>query len=235
MLSILSYTEVTTIIHVFTIASERRHELTHALAFRSSNCCVLCIKNRRKNRCQADWSAMRKFLAQEEVAMELGMQSHHFVARRPDWIAAATAGFVAGAAVMVMELFWSTAIIDVSPWAAAHMVAAIALGPGVLDSTAFSVGIVTVALLIHYVLGAMFGVILAAIIASFHLDDTVTMVLLAGSLFGGFLYLFNLHGMVYYFPWFAQMQNVVVVISNMLFGMTASFMYRQLKRDKKEK
>lgn len=167
--------------------------------------------------------------------MELGMQSHHYVARQPDWIAAATAGFVAGAAVMVMELFWSTAIIDVSPWAAAHMVAAIVLGPGALDSTAFSIGIVTTALLIHYVLGALFGVILAVLIASFHLDDTVTMVLLVGALFGIFLYLLNLHGMVRYFPWFAQMQNIVVAISHILFGMTAGIMYRQLKRNKTEK
>ena len=37
--------------------------------------------------------------------MELRMHSHHYVARQPDWIAAAVAGFVAGAVVMVMELY----------------------------------------------------------------------------------------------------------------------------------
>lgn len=161
--------------------------------------------------------------------MELQMQSHHYVARQPDWIAAAAAGFVGGAVVMVMELFWSTVVIDVSPWAAAHLVAAMVLGRDVLESTAFSFGVVATALLIHYILGALFGVILAAIITSFKLDDTVVMVLLTGALFGIILYLFNFYGMVYLFPWFSEMQNIVVAFSHMLFGMTTGLMYRQLK------
>lgn len=162
--------------------------------------------------------------------MELRMHSHHYVARTPDWTAAAVAGFVAGAVVMVMELFWSTAVISVSPWAASHLVAAILLGPDVLQSSGFSVGVVVAALAIHYVLGAVFGAILAAIIAPFQFDSSVAMSLLVGAVFGLALYAFNFYGMVRFFPWFADMQNGVVMLSHLLFGMTAAVMYRQLER-----
>lgn len=162
--------------------------------------------------------------------MELRMHSHHYVARTPDWTAAAVSGFVAGAVVMVMELFWSTVIINVSPWAASHLVAAILMGPDVLQSTTFSMGVVIAALAIHYVLGAVFGAILAAIIAPFHLDSSIRMSLLTGAIFGLLLYAFNFYGMVSFYPWFAEMQNGVVMLSHILFGMTAAVMYRQLER-----
>ncbi|MES2104505.1 MAG: hypothetical protein V4634_10835 [Pseudomonadota bacterium] len=162
--------------------------------------------------------------------MELRMHSHHYVARTPDWTAAAVAGFVAGAVVMVMELFWSTVIINVSPWAASHLVAAILMGPDVLQSTTFSMGVVVMALAIHYVLGAVFGAILAAIIAPFHFDSSIRMSLLVGAVFGLLLYAFNFYGMVRFYPWFADMRNGVVLLSHLLFGMTAAVMYRQLER-----
>jgi hypothetical protein len=166
--------------------------------------------------------------------MELHMHSHHYVARTPDWTAAAVAGFVAGAVVMVMELFWSTVIINVSPWAASHLVAAILMGPDVLQSVGFSMGVVIMALVIHYVLGAVFGAILAAIIAPFHFDSSVGMSLLVGAVFGLALYAFNFYGMVRFYPWFAEMQNGVVMLTHMLFGMTAAVMYRQLERARPE-
>jgi hypothetical protein len=166
--------------------------------------------------------------------MELRMHSHHYVARKPDWMAAAVAGFVGGSVVMVMELFWSTMVIDVSPWAASHLVAAILMGQDALHSSAFSVGIVTTALVIHYVLGAVFGMILAAIIAPFHFDSSVAMALTIGAVFGLVLYLFNFYGMVHVYPWFSEMQNAVVMFSHLLFGMTAGLMYRQLERQRTE-
>ncbi|MFZ6645254.1 hypothetical protein ACO0LO_06035 [Undibacterium sp. TJN25] len=166
--------------------------------------------------------------------MELHMHSHHYVARTPDWTAAAVSGFVAGAVVMVMELFWSTVVINVSPWAASHLVAAILMGPDVLQSATFSMGVVIVALVIHYVLGAVFGAILAAIMAPFHLDSSVAMSLLVGAVFGLLLYAFNFYGMVRVYPWFADMRNAIVLLSHLLFGMTAAVMYRQLERNRSD-
>ncbi len=162
--------------------------------------------------------------------MQLHLRSHQWEARVPDWIAAAIAGFVAGAVVMVMELLWSIVVLDISPWAAPHLVAAIVMGPSALESTAFSVSVVTVALLTHYVLGAIVGVILASIIAPFHFDSSILMIASIGAMFGLVLYIFNFYGMVHIFPWFAGMRNGVTLTSHLLFGITAAIMYRQLER-----
>lgn len=165
--------------------------------------------------------------------MELHLRSHHWEARTPDWTAAAVSGFVGGAVIMVMELFWSTMVLDISPWAASHLVAAILLGPDVLQSTAFSFGVVAVALLTHYVLGMMFGMLLAAIIAPFHFDSSLGMVLLTGAVFGLALYLFNFYGLIRLFPWFAEMRNWVTMLSQVLFGMSSALMYMNLERREK--
>ena len=165
--------------------------------------------------------------------MELHLHSHHWVARSPDWTAAAVSGFVGGAVIMVMKLFWSTMVLDISPWAASHLVAAMLMGPDVLQSTAFSFSVVTVALLTHYVLGMLFGMALAAIIAPFHFDSSLGMVLLTGAAFGLVLYLLNFYGMIRLFPWFAEMRNWVTVLSQVLFGMSSALMYINLERQEK--
>lgn len=166
--------------------------------------------------------------------MELHIDTHQWVARTPDWASAAVSGFVAGATVMVLELFWSSVVLNISPWAASHLVAAIVMGPDVLQGTGFSLGIVTVALITHYVLGMLFGVILAAIIASFHFDSSTRMVLLVGALFGLLLYLINFYVMVRFFPWFADIRNAMTMFSHLVFGMTAAGMYMQLDRHQKK-
>ena len=48
--------------------------------------------------------------------MELHMQSHHWERRMHDWLAAGVAGIVGGALVIVLEFFWSTMVLNESPW-----------------------------------------------------------------------------------------------------------------------
>lgn len=60
-------------------------------------------------------------------------QKHHL----PDWPAAASAGFAAGAVLMVLQLFWSVFVSDSSPWAVSHMTAAIVMGSATLQSSDF--------------------------------------------------------------------------------------------------
>lgn len=163
--------------------------------------------------------------------MQLHLHTHQWEARLPDWTAAAVAGFVGGAVVMVMELFWSIVVLDISPWAASHLVAAMVMGPEVLSSTSFSLSVVSVALVIHYVLGSIFGTVLAAVVAPFHFDSSTALIMFIGALFGLLLYLFNFYGMVRFFPWFGEMRNAVTLLSHLLFGMTAALMYRQLERN----
>lgn len=161
--------------------------------------------------------------------MELHMHSHRWEHRVPAWPAAAVSGFVAGAVLMVLELIWSVLVIGADPWGITHKIAAIVMGPAALQSADFSVGVVTVALATHYVLGIAFGVILAAIIAPFHFDSSPGMVLLTGAVFGLVLYLLNFYGMVRFFSWFADMRGWTTLATHLIFGMTAAIMYWKLE------
>jgi hypothetical protein len=167
-----------------------------------------------------------------EVAMELHLQSHHWERRAPDWLAAAVAGFAAGALLMVFELVWSVLVqgAGAATWAVPRMIAAIALGPDSLQSTESGYRVLVTALVIHYVLGIVFGMALAVVVAPFHLDSSMALVLLVGGLFGVALYLFNFYGMVRYFAWFADLRGSAMLLQHVVFGMAAAGLYRWLER-----
>ncbi|MGB7478768.1 MAG: hypothetical protein WA924_00420 [Burkholderiaceae bacterium] len=166
--------------------------------------------------------------------MDLHIASHRWERRLPDWPAAATSGFLAGAVLMVLELLWMAAS-SAGPWATSHMIAGIVMGPEVLQSTAFSVPVVIAALVTHYILGIAFGMILAAIIAPFHLDSSAGMVLLSGAIFGLVLYLFNFYGMERAFPWFAAMRGWSTLVAHLIFGMVAAAIYWKMERPEVER
>jgi hypothetical protein len=161
--------------------------------------------------------------------MEL-LHSHRWVRREPDWAAACVAGFVAGAVLMVLELVWSVAVSDASPWATTHMIAALLMGPDVLHSADFNLAVVATALITHYVLGVFFALILALIIAPFHFDSSAAMVLAVGAAFGLVLYWFNFYGVARFFAWFEEMRGAKAVLAHVLFGMAAAFAYWRLER-----
>lgn len=161
--------------------------------------------------------------------MDIRMHSYRWQ-RLLDWPAAAVAGLAAGAILMVLELFWSALVSGGSPWAASHMIAAIVMGPGTLQSSDFSLHVVAVALAAHYLLGIVFGLVLAAIIAPFHRESSVSVVSLAGAVFGTVLYLLNFHGMVHFFPWFVEWRGGATLVTHLIFGMTVALLYRKLDR-----
>ncbi len=164
------------------------------------------------------------------------MRSHHWSIRQPDWLAAVVAGFIAGALLMLLELLWQIIVVGASPWGITYKVAGIVMNSIPLDnlipldSTDFNIGIVALALSMHYLLGIGYGMILALIIASFHFDSSIDMTLALGAGFGLVLYFFNFYGMVYLFPWFAAMRGMTTLIAHLFFGMTAAFAYWKLDR-----
>ena len=162
--------------------------------------------------------------------MELHMHTHHLESRAPDWAAAVVSGFVGGAVLMVLELLWSSLIAGTSPWEMSHMISAIVMGPDVLQSTDFSLSVVATALITHYVLGIVFGVILCGIMAPFHFDSSVGMALLAGAGFGLILYVFNFYGMSRFFSWFAEMRSWAALLTHLIFGMVTAAIYLKLER-----
>lgn len=162
--------------------------------------------------------------------MELHMRSHRIEARAPDWAAAAASGFVAGAILMVLEMLWATNMMGATPWTMSHMIAGIVMGPDIAQAHDFNTGVVAIALITHYILGMVFGMILAAVIAPFHFDSSMGMALLVGAVFGILLYLFNFYGMAQAFPWFKEIRGWPAIIAHLIFGMTTAGMYWKMER-----
>ena len=163
--------------------------------------------------------------------MELHMQSHHWERRMPDWLAASAAGLVGGALVIVLEFFWSTMVLNESPWRPTHKIAAMVMGPSALEQMSlFSFGIVATALVLHFVLGAIMGMILGAVIAPFHFDSSVGMEAAVGVAFGIVAYVWNFYVMTVVFPWFASERGSGPLLANLLFGVVAAITYGMLER-----
>jgi ribose/xylose/arabinose/galactoside ABC-type transport system permease subunit len=164
--------------------------------------------------------------------MELRLHLHHWEHREPDWAAAAVAGFAAGAVLMVLELTWAAFAGSDGPWRISRLVAALTLGPQTLQTAphAFDAGIVAVALLTHYALGIAFGMALGFIIAGFHYDDSVVVMLLIGAAFGALLYLIDFHVLTRALPWFAELRGWSTLLAHLVFGTVTALLYWKLAR-----
>lgn len=153
--------------------------------------------------------------------------------READWLAAAVAGFAAGAVLMVLEFAWAAFTSADGPWRVAQLVAALTLGPEhtLYDSPAmFDAGIVAAALLTHYGLGMFFGLLLGRVIVGFRLDDRLAATLVVGALFGLLLYLLNFHALTAFFHWFRELRGAGTLVAHLLFGATAGLLYWRLAR-----
>jgi hypothetical protein len=160
----------------------------------------------------------------------LGSQQRQW--HTPDWIAAAVAGFAAGAVLMVLDLIWSSIFAVDGPWRTSHMIAPIIIGQERLPTTgyAFSIGVVTLALATHYVLGIVFGLVMAAGMAQFNLAATPGRALVTGAAFGLVLYLINFHAIARFFPWLTELRGWETQAAHVVFGVVAALLYWRLKR-----
>lgn len=161
----------------------------------------------------------------------LGRRSWHW--RAMDWVAAAVAGFAAGAVLMVLDLLWSAIFHPDGPWRTSHMIAPIF--SGVADGLQtgdfrFSVSVVAIALLTHYVLGIVFGLVLAAILVQLRLDNEPLQTLGAGACLGLLLYLLNFDVLTAFFPWLADLRGLATLAAHLVFGGVAAVLYWRLKR-----
>ena len=164
--------------------------------------------------------------------MDYSLQLNRWHYRQPDWLAAVVAGFAGGAVMMVLELLWTAATNEVGPWRASQLVAAMVLGPGVLQASAatFQADVVGTALVTHYALGISFGVLFGIVATGFGIDRQVPAMLVFGALFGALLYVFDFYGMVRFFPWFIEIRGWAMAIGNVVFGMVAALLYAKLER-----
>ena len=159
--------------------------------------------------------------------MALVQQSEH---RPLDWAAAAVAGFGAGAILMVLDLLWSVVLTGDGPWASSRMIAAIVMGPQVLQSTGFSLSAVMAALLLHYAFCIVGGLVIAAVSAPLGLDSRLGHAVLTGAAFGVVLYMINFYGMSTFFPWFTPIRGWTTLLINLIFGISTTVLYWKLER-----
>ncbi|SCU80626.1 conserved membrane hypothetical protein [Cupriavidus necator] len=160
--------------------------------------------------------------------MELRMQSHHFARRRPDWRVAVIAGLAAGVIFLLLEVL-ATWIVGTSPWAPFRMTAAIVMGHSVASlQPTFDLGITLAALVVHFALSVIFGLILAAIMASFSLDSSIGIAALAGVIFGLVVYGLDFYGMTRVFPWFGDARGAASLVTHLVFGLVVAITYMKL-------
>lgn len=146
------------------------------------------------------------------------------MADRLDIKTAAWAGIAAGAVFIIVEMLLVAFIGGDSPWAPPRMMAAIALGDGVLPPPAtFDFDIVAAAMAVHLVLAVVYGIVLGWIVAA--TGARLGVAVFIGLLFGIALYLVNFYGFTEIFPWFAMARNWMSIFAHALFGIVLAAVY----------
>lgn len=96
----------------------------------------------------------------------------------------------------------------------ARLTAALVLGRNVLPPAAgFDVAVMLVASMIHFTLSWFYAAVLYPMRTSRQLSA-----LCIGMAFGVVLYVVNLHGFTWLFPWFAASRGVITLLAHVTFG-----------------
>ncbi|MGQ0562916.1 MAG: hypothetical protein ACT443_13705 [Gemmatimonadota bacterium] len=146
---------------------------------------------------------------------------------RLDLSAAIWAGIIAGAAFMMLEMLLVQFAMGESMWGPPRMIAALVMGKGVLPPPAtFDIGILMVAMVVHFMLSIIYAIVLGFIVDRMGLGAAI----MIGAVYGLILYLVNFYGMTVVFPWFAMARSWVGIFSHIMFGAIAAGAYKGLQR-----
>jgi hypothetical protein len=146
--------------------------------------------------------------------------------KQPHWMAAVYAGLIAGVVFLVLEMIL-VSLAGNSPWAPVRMIGAILMGRDVLPPPAtFALGVFISALIVHFVLAIIYGLILSAIV--FRLEEWLGLVV--GAVFGLVLYWINFYGFTAVFPWFAEARGGLGILAHLVFGFVAAWSYKELTK-----
>jgi len=143
--------------------------------------------------------------------------------------AAVWAGLIAGVVFMMLEMALVGTVGGDSPWAPPRMIAAIAMGEGVLPPPAtFDAAIMTVAMMVHLTISVLLGAILGWIISHWRMNLVTAVVL--GTLFGLAVYFVDFYIMTAIFPWFAMARGTISIVAHAIFGLVLGWAYHALAR-----
>ncbi|MGF1623983.1 MAG: hypothetical protein ACFCVH_03795 [Alphaproteobacteria bacterium] len=151
--------------------------------------------------------------------------------RTLDWRAAIWAGIAAGVVFMMLEMLLVQFVGPGSMWGPPRMIAAIVMGQGVLPPPeTFDLGILIVALIIHFALSLIYALILAWIVGRWDLGLSPAIAI--GVVLGLVIYLINFYGFTAVFPWFAEARGWIAILSHAMFGLVLAAVYQPLARQK---
>jgi len=146
---------------------------------------------------------------------------------RVDWKAVIWAALIAGIVFMMLEMVLVATVGGGSPWGPPRMIAAMAMGKGVLPPPAtFEMVPVLVAMLVHITTSVVYAIILGWVISSRGFG--LGMSLLVGTLFGLVLYLVNFYVFTAVWPWFAMARGTISTFAHAAYGLALGWTYRAL-------
>jgi hypothetical protein len=141
------------------------------------------------------------------------------------WGKGAFAGLIAGTLFITVEMFLMEAFGKGDIWDHVRLSASITLGNrAVVTSTPFTFDIFFVGVLMHFVLSIWYAVVLGMLIRTLKPAAAVSV----GAGFGLLMYLFHFYGLAAFYPWVANWRNWIVVVTHLIFGMSAAWVYSRL-------
>jgi hypothetical protein len=157
------------------------------------------------------------------LASRLGHHAHRHI----DWQAGAWAGVIAGVAYILLEMTIVRLFDGQVPWEPRRMIAAIAVGEEVLPAPVpFSIAMLTLTALIHFMLSVIYGLIGAAILNRLHYRGAT----IAGAAFGFAIYTVNFYVIApVIFPWFVGARGWISLFDHVAFGAVIGAAYIWLK------
>jgi hypothetical protein len=149
---------------------------------------------------------------------------------KTDWKAGVWAGLIAGAVFMMAEMLMVMVFMGQSPWGPPRMIAAMVMGKDVLPPpAAFDMGIMMTAMMIHFPLSIVYGLIVGWIV---HRMSSTSAVLI-GAIFGVAIYFINFFLIApVAFPWFTMAQNWVSLVAHLIYGLALGMSYAGLRHHK---
>ncbi len=146
-----------------------------------------------------------------------------------NWKAAIVAGLVAGVIFMMLEMALVGTIGGQSPWGPPRMIAAMAMGKDVLPPPAtFDMGIMMVAMMIHFPLSIIMAAVLGLAISHWRMNLMTS--LIAGTIFGLIVYFVDFHIMTGIFPWFAMARGGISIFAHAMFGLVLGWTYHAIAK-----
>lgn len=148
--------------------------------------------------------------------------SHSVDAKAAIW-----AGIIAGLVFMMLEMVLVGTVGGESPWGPPRMIAAMAMGDGVLPPPAtFDMGIMMVAMMIHLVLSIILGLVLGWAISQWRMS--LVTAIITGTVFGLLIYFVNFYLMTGIFPWFAMARGGISIFAHAMFGLVLGWAYHAI-------